>query len=1142
MFKKQTKTTDPGCFIDYYNDLPDTPGELLQVVQGLVIHGELTKLYGVNTGKMQANEELLRTTEQILGAILKTDPSPLYIKREPRYRFVGMCRDSALLYVSMLRHKGIPARVRVGFANYFQSEILYEDQWVAEYFDLERNCWIRVDTQVDDIQREHYNISFDTKDMPENSGFFLAAEAYKGCREGKFSDGDFGYNKNWKGYQSIKGNLLHDCNCLLGIELLPWDLWTELSEQNWSSMKSSEKNLLEDISDLIIAISKETNDAKLEKQLNQLQLLLPDDYFNGIESTWSFLYQRGEAANIAQTEHAIALIPLNELKTEHFEAATQISDSIHIEGARQNNLKNITLDIPRNKLTVISGVSGSGKSSLAFDTIYAEGRRRYLSGMAQTGDKEPEKPEFDEIKGLTPVIAIEQKKGNLNPRSNVGSLSGITDYLRMLFVTIGKVVCPTCGEELVPHSKGKMTCHKCGKLFSKPNASIFNPNTHQGACHECNGLGYIYEINKEAFIENENLSLLDGASPWWGKLRGRKLTGNWMIGEVFAAAEKYDVDLNLPFKELPEEYKTAILEGCPGETYSYSYNSSGRKSTVTKPSTGAYTNIYRLAREANSEDAPYMRFMKKTACPVCNGEKLSLLARKTTILGWRLPMVTKLSIEDLKRFIYTVEENLSECELHKSVDILKECKKRIELLIDIGLYYLTLERTAPSLSGGELQRLRLSLQLENELQGLTYILDEPSIGLHPKNHQRMIDAMKKLRDKGNTVIVVEHDIDTIKSADYLVDIGPGAGRYGGNLIAAGTVEEMAKNPTSITASYLRASKPELYPGKKDFKKHLVIRGCTANNLKDVTLDLPLNSFTCVTGVSGSGKSSLIFDTLVPAVLVGKGGAVGERNYSSIEGLENLDGVVSMNQAPIGKSSRSVPATYMDILDAIRHLMAATTDAKLLGYAHEKFFSFNAEDGRCKTCEGTGEIKLTFPYMPDKHVLCPDCSGKRFKEEILKVNYNSKNIAEILHMDVKEAMDFFKDCPEIMVKLEALDKVGLSYLHLDQKTSSISGGEAQRLKLAKELCKCKGKRTLYVLDEPTTGLHLSDVDRLTGIFKELVSMGQTVLVVEHNMEMVRSADWIIDMGPEGGVDGGEVIASGTPYEISKNPNSATGRFL
>lgn len=853
-YLQQTVITNPKQYAKELDVLPEDPKQLLNVVQGLVIHGDLGNLYGFRFSKKQSDEELLRTVPQMLESIFRLDRSSLTVAREPKQRLVGMCRDYALLLISFMRHKKIPARLRVGFANYFESDLMFEDHWLVEYYDTEQQRWIRMDAQIDAIQRKHYGINFDTHDMGTDTDFLLAGDAWKKSRLGEQHPEDFGYNKNWKGWHSVKGNLLHDFNCLQGIELLPWDLWTELSIKKFDKLSQNEKQLLDEMAEIT------TNHTISVDNLQNLCECLPDEYLQSIHSKFITLGII-TSSNMIEPCKLCDKIQIEDKETqqEHITSnMPSLPNQIILKGGRQNNLKDVNVSIPKLKLTVITGVSGSGKSSLAFDTIYAEGKRRYLDNLSSAARMQDqiEKPEFDSLQGLTPTIAIEQKKGSQNPRSTVGTLTGILDYLRMLYVAIGISHCPYCGTLLVKVSKNKNSCSNCSLLFPSLTTSSFNPNTHSGACHDCNGLGQKYEINPDAIVMNEELSVLDGATYWWGKLRGKKLTGNWWVGELYAVAESMKVDLNLPWKSLPDEFKKAILYGTGDKIYNFTYNSRGRETVISRPVSGAYSHILRLFREAKTDNNAYKQYMKEIPCSTCNGELLCTEARYTTILGWRLPELTKLPIEKLSNWFYTLLNNLPEVQKEKVKDIFPEIKLRISNLMQVGLSYLTLDRTAPTLSGGELQRVRLSSQLGSDLVGLTYILDEPSIGLHPSDHHLMIDTMKKLRDKGNTVIVVEHDKDTMLAADYIIDVGPGAGVYGGKIIASGDANDIIHNPLSLTGNYLKDLELQPLPEIPKPKQWLTLSGCTENNLKNITVDFPLHTMCCVTGMSGSGKARL----------------------------------------------------------------------------------------------------------------------------------------------------------------------------------------------------------------------------------------------------------------------------------------------
>ncbi|MGM0123180.1 excinuclease ABC subunit A [Enterococcus sp. AZ194] len=1137
-FLKQSIITEPKEFIQKFDNLPTTIEKLVLCVQNLVIHAEHEKLYGVRFSKKQTDEELLRTAYQMLQKIEQISNKPLSTLREPNMRLVGMCRDYCLLVVSFLRSQEIQARIRVGFANYFKTDIPYEDHWIVEYYHSQEKRWIRIDPQLDDIQKEHFGVSFDSLNLQFKNGFLSGAEAWKLCRQGFYHQDDFGYNKNWKGWQSVKGNLLHDFNCMIGLELLPWDLWTDLSNKKYNQLTKSEKELLDEMAEILANPNFDT------KILSELVLKLPENYLPSIYSQLKILGITSELAitnpALLQEKFKVNKLPMSKIK----EPVKQNRDSIYLKGARENNLKNVEVTIPKNQFTVVTGVSGSGKSSLVFDTIYQEGKHRYLEN-ANSGTKLNEqlmKPDFDVLQGLTPTIAIEQKKGNQNPRSTIGTITGIWDYLRMLYVAIGKLYCPYCAVELISLSKTKNSCPKCQTIFTKLNTSIFNANSHTGACSDCNGLGYVYKMNPQKIVSDPLKSILDGATHYWGKLRGKKPSGNWMVGELYAIAKEERIDLDIPWAELPDSFIEHILYGTQDKIYSYEYESKGRTAKIKRPASGAVHHIQRLFREATSSDTPYMQYMDKEKCSTCQGELLGVEARFTVVYGYRLPEIMKLTIQELMNWICTLQDHLTTDEKKLTDELIAEIENRCNHLLNVGLHYLSTDRTAPTLSGGELQRVRLSNQLGNELVGITYILDEPSIGLHPRDNHLIIDSLKNLVKNGNTVIVVEHDKETMLSADYMIDVGYGAGQAGGEIVARGTIEEIIKNPKSITGQYLGKDKESIVISRRNIKDWIELNGCSANNLKNIDVEIPLNCITTVTGVSGSGKSSLIFESLVPALEEEfKKSSVKKKYYHSIVGLEQIDGYVLMDQSSIGKSIRSSIATYTNVFDDIRFLFSKTQSAIKLGF-DDAYFSYNSKKGQCPNCLGIGKIKITFPYIADQWVTCSECSGKRYQNDILQITYHEKNISEILNMEIVDAITFFEKYTAIYNKLLVLLDVGLGYLKLGQSTATLSGGESQRLKLAKELGEKAKGNMLYILDEPTTGLHFKDIEKLQIAFEKLIEDGHSVLIIEHATEIILNSDWLIDIGPESGIHGGCIVATGTPEDIKQNTNSITGRYL
>ena len=933
-------------------------------------------------------------------------------------------------------------------------------------------------------------------------------------------------------------------------------------------------------------------------------------------------------------------------------------DNIFIKGARTHNLKNVSLEIPRNKIVVITGLSGSGKSSLAFDTLYAEGQRRYvesLSTYARRFLSMMEKPDVDQIEGLSPAISIEQKATSHNPRSTVGTVTEIYDYLRLLFSRIGTPVCPDHNEELkaktvseicdeilqlkenskimimAPVIRGKkgehlavyedlrksgyvrvkvngvvypieefpdleknkkhdisavidrlviksddeirsrvsesietslilsdglvevenidskslnlyssnFACSQCGYAIPELEPRMFSFNNPYGACNKCDGLGVVQFFNEKRLIQDDEVSIANGAIKGWTR-RNR-----FYYYQLRCLSNHFDFSLTTKWKDYTQEIKDIILWGTKEKIdFSHRFRSGSRIIRKHKFE-GVIPSTERRFKETDSE---YIRnelskLMSETKCDECDGSRLNTYSRNVFINGTQIHNITSMRINDALNFIK--EMKLKGAKKEIAAKILKEIKDRLTFLEDVGLSYLTLDRSAETLSGGEAQRIRLASQIGSGLVGVTYVLDEPSIGLHQRDNTKLIKTLDNLKKLGNTVIVVEHDEEAIRSADHIIDIGPGAGKHGGRICAQGDIDAILKNKNSITAKYLSGKRKITIPNKRtDFGKDKIkIIKASENNLKDITVNIPIGLFTCITGVSGSGKSSLINQTLLPisSFMLNKSKLSKEIKCEKIEGLDNLDKVISIDQSPIGRTPRSNPATYTGLFSHIRDLLSQTVEARSRGYKPGRF-SFNVKGGRCEACQGDGMIKVEMHFLADVYVKCDICNGKRYNEQTLEVKYKEKNINDILNMTVEDALDFFDAHPSIKNKLMTLYDVGLGYITLGQSALTLSGGEAQRIKLAKELSKRSTGKTLFVLDEPTTGLHFADIELLLKVLNRLKEQGNTVVVIEHNLDVIKTADWIVDLGPEGGSDGGEIVAEGTPEAVAKIKKSFTGKFL
>lgn len=936
-----------------------------------------------------------------------------------------------------------------------------------------------------------------------------------------------------------------------------------------------------------------------------------------------------------------------------------MNDKIIIKGAKEHNLKNINLEIPRDKLVVITGLSGSGKSSLAFDTLYAEGQRRYvesLSSYARQFLGLMEKPDVESIEGLSPAISIDQKTTSKNPRSTVGTVTEIYDYIRLLYARVGTPYCPNCGKKIEKQSidqivdnvmkikegtriqilapvvrgrKGEYTklfedlqkdgfarvrvdgeiydlsdeikldknkkheievvvdrlvikedivgrltesietalkqaenlvlidivgeksvlyscnyaCPDCGFSFPELTPRMFSFNNPYGACPKCSGIGYLMKMDEDLIIPDKTKTLYDGVKAFGASTMKK---GDTMAKMYFESVGKYyGIDIrNKKIKDLPKDFINKILYGTGNDEIDFEYTSSLGTRKFKAPFEGVMPTLERRHNETKSQGMRdfYEMYMSELPCDECNGARLKKEILSIKVGGININEMTDLSVKSLQEFLRNLE--LTDSQKMIAEMILKEIDARLQFLIDVGLEYLTLSRSAGTLSGGEAQRIRLATQIGSGLTGVLYILDEPSIGLHQRDNDKLIATLKKLRDLGNSLLVVEHDEDTMYAADQIIDIGPGAGVHGGQVMAQGTAEEIKNVPTSITGAYLSGRKKIEVPKKRrpGNKKNIEIVNATENNLKNISVKFPLGKFICITGVSGSGKSTLINEVLYKNIAQQLNGATEKPGKcKAIKGLENIDKIINIDQSPIGRTPRSNPATYTGAFDLIRDIFASTNEAKMRGYEKGRF-SFNVPGGRCESCSGDGVHRIEMHFLPDVFVPCEVCKGKRYNRETLEVKYKGKSIADVLDMTVEESLEYFANIPRIKNKIQTLYDVGLGYIKLGQPSTTLSGGEAQRVKLATELSKKATGKTLYILDEPTTGLHIADVHRLVDILQRLVDTGNTIIVIEHNLDLIKTADYIIDLGPEGGDAGGEIIAVGTPEQICKNERSYTGKFL
>lgn len=1249
----QSPFSDPGDYAWLYDDLPDNPAQLIPIINGQLIHYRMAKREKLSLSHSQRHEQRLRTIAQRLTRIHQLNPAPLTEARAVKERQLGWCREFALLMVSILRHKGIPARMRVGFANYFADDAFNTDHWVAEFWDNALAQWRLIDADLgaqspellESFVKKPLKPGIDLPHLRHGTDFNVAAAIWQRARAGEIKPDHYRANRRWKGWPCLRGNLLHDFQALNKTELMLWDYWDELSQKPEGEVNAQDRSLLDHIAAL--TLQPEETFAEMRscfEALPRTRVIRSRLYLLGIGGQGQIAdalrpsdFERLTAViGSAQTTPATHRTPQATAPEETAVFPANPSNAIVIQGARQHNLKNINVTIPRNKLVVITGVSGSGKSSLAFDTIYAEGQRRYiesLSTLARQFTRQIPKPQVDKVIGLNPAVAIEQNSISPNSRSTVGSMTGVIDYLRVLFARIGQMHCPQCGRTVTPQTAQQMSYYLCqlpsgtsfqmmaladidmaetgyqadvaesvlfdfsvpeptgdmlfynqvwqavtqalaagnGQIAIRLRGSIYyltnedlcptcdlhlpklepqllNPNSVFGMCSACDGSGLKRQVDPNLIIAKPDRSLLDDASSFYPYSNLRKSSSAWWRGQIEAIAAHYGADLERPWQDLPLAFQQTILYGTNGQKIDTRFTTEDGNLTVQSKREwhGAIHHINRLYRQTKSEvqRQRYRQFMRQQPCPACQGERLSPEARFVTLGSTRFPEVTHETIGTLLDWIRTEKVNLTEQQHQIGDELINEIEQRLQFICDVGLHYLSLDRAAPTLSGGEAQRIRLASQIGSELTGILYVLDEPTIGLHPRDQRALLDLLLHLCSAGNSMLVVEHDADLMRAADWLIDLGPGAGAFGGELVAAGTPLQVMANPDSLTGRYLAGdlqvttSSTSLRPANG----WLTLKGASLHNLQSLDVAFPLGTLTCITGVSGSGKSSLITGILYPAlaqVLHRSQQVAGA--YVSLEGVSQIDKVIHITQQPIGRNPRSNPATYTGIWTAIRQIFAQSPEAKKFAY-EANHFSFNVAGGRCEACEGYGARKVKLQMMADIWVTCQECNGRRFNPQTLAIQVKGKSIADVLDMDVQEALLFFDDQPTVRRILQTLVDVGLGYIRLGQSALTLSGGEAQRIKLARELGRPAASKNLYILDEPTTGLHFADIQKLLAILHCLVDAGHTVIVIEHNLDVIKTADWIIDLGPEGGQAGGTVVAQGSPMEVAKVSDSYTAHYL
>ena len=1296
-YKTHSVMTNPGKYTYLYDDLPDDLETLFKIINNVLLHrDDARELYGASS--IQNREVFMRTMEKRLARIVELDPASLTIEREIKDKQLSLCRDFAVFLTSILRHKGYAARTRAGYGAYFVMDPPYRgDHWVTEYWNETDSRWVLIDANIGGSELEIMveqmkrplkpGINF--TDIKPNDEFYLAPYSWLACRSSEIDSKLYRHNGQWYGWPMLRGNLLHDFQALNNLEMGIFDYWDDLHAKPESEMKTKDREQLDRIAEVCLDPDNTFNEMRelfeehprtqvLYSRLHLIGLTSEGDVETAADLLDSDLSRLIELTDHATTEaesHKAGVAKKSQDEKGPDTGLDEEFDGITILGARQNNLKNIDVRIPRNQMVVVTGVSGSGKSSLALDTIYAEGQRRYvesLSTYARQITRQMQKPDVDKVEGLNPAIAIEQRRINPDSRTTVGSITEVLDYLRVLFARTGRMHCPQCGravdpqttqsisnrlvllpggthffilaplnrfgrletvvaiervreqgytrirvankiigidehvsgrnlykdeeidviigeftvpvseDEKVQHEflelvqdgvdssidigkgiihilldqeelrlSGDNVCPSCNLTLPRLEPRLLNHNTIFGMCLECSGYGLQLQVDPELIITRPDRSILDNASEFRLISNIRTSSSTYWKRYIQGIADFYNADLELPWKDLPEGFRRTLIYGSEGKEIHIEFGAESETGSFqvsrTREIQGAIHHINRLYRQTKSEGSRdyYRQFMRQQPCPSCNGERLNKEARFVTLANRRFPEITDRNIGELLEWIKHLKSRLSQHQMMIAEELISEIEQRLSFICEVGLHYLTLNRPGPTLSGGEAQRIRLASQIGTELKGILYVLDEPTIGLHARDHQALLNLLEHLRDSGNTVLIVEHDADTMHRADWLIDIGPGAGVNGGEIVAYGTPEEVMANPDSVTGRYLSGDTEVLSNVGLTVRKPskwINLKGARLHNLKFLDVRFPLGILICVTGVSGSGKSSLISQTLSPALsreLHNTKDVPGP--FDQLTGTGQLKRVIHITQAPIGRNPRSNPGTYVGVLNPVRKLFASTDQAQEFNYP-EGYFSFNSKGGRCESCEGYGATKVRMHFMADLWIPCQDCEGKRFSKKILDVQYHGRNIADVLDMDVNESHQFFNDIPVIERKLRTLIDVGLGYIKLGQSATTLSGGEAQRVKLAKELSRAEKGNTLYILDEPTVGLHFADIQKLLDILDKLVDSGNTVIVIEHNLDVIRSADWIIDLGPEGGDEGGWLVAEGSPKDIAESENSYTGLHL